>query len=110
MGLPRLVPACELVSFFPFHPIPNDSSPSSRLKKQNCPGPSPEAECEACKSTNIPFSCELYYARRRARELRSVAFLFYPPSASYLTIRSEINAALNGFSVASGSSSLSVSS
>lgn len=113
-----------MVSFFPFHPIPNDSSPPSRLKKIKCLQPSPEAKCEACKSAKIPCRFrdrERYFAERSraiagpnsgvyASELRSVAFLLRPPSASYLTIRSESNPALDGFSVASGSSSPSVSS
>ncbi|KIM45080.1 hypothetical protein M413DRAFT_329591 [Hebeloma cylindrosporum] len=105
---PRLVTSCD----------------NCRLKKIKCLQPSPEAKCEACKSAKIPCRFrdrERYFAERSraiagpnsgvyASELRSVAFPLHRPVASYLTIRSETNPALDGFSVASGSSSPSVSS
>ncbi|PPQ96810.1 hypothetical protein CVT26_006211 [Gymnopilus dilepis] len=88
---PRLVTSCD----------------NCRLKKIKCLQPSPEAKCEACKAAKIPCRFrdrERYFAERS----RAIAG---PNSGVYATeLRSEPNPALDAFSVASGSSSPSMSS
>ncbi|KAF8200739.1 hypothetical protein BJ912DRAFT_579336 [Pholiota molesta] len=86
---PRLVTSCD----------------NCRLKKIKCLQPSPEAKCEACKAAKIPCRFrdrERYFAERS----RAIAG---PNSGGYPTeLRSEPT--LDAFSVASGSSSPSISS
>ncbi|KAF8973183.1 hypothetical protein BDZ97DRAFT_1648656 [Flammula alnicola] len=88
---PRLVTSCD----------------NCRLKKIKCLQPSPEAKCEACKAAKIPCRFrdrERYFAERS----RAIAG---PNSGVYATeLRSEPNPSLDAFSVASGSSSPSISS
>ncbi|KAJ3492166.1 hypothetical protein NLJ89_g11272 [Agrocybe chaxingu] len=88
---PRLVTSCD----------------NCRLKKIKCLQPSPEAKCEACKAAKIQCRFrdrERYFAERS----RAIAG---PNSGVYATeLRSEPNPALDAFSVASGSSSPSMSS
>ncbi|KAF8875816.1 hypothetical protein CPB84DRAFT_1853176 [Gymnopilus junonius] len=88
---PRLVTSCD----------------NCRLKKIKCLQPSPETKCEACKAAKIPCRFrdrERYFAERS----RAIAG---PNSGVYATeLRSEPNPALDAFSVASGSSSPSISS
>ncbi|KAH9485202.1 hypothetical protein JR316_0002109 [Psilocybe cubensis] len=88
---PRLVTSCD----------------NCRLKKIKCLQPSPESKCEACKAAKI--ACrfrdrERYFAERS----RAIAG---PNSSVYATeLRSEPSSTLDAFSVASGSSSPSLSS
>ncbi|KAF9047364.1 hypothetical protein BJ165DRAFT_1414677 [Panaeolus papilionaceus] len=88
---PRLVTSCD----------------NCRLKKIKCLQPSPETKCEACKAAKIPCRFrdrERYFAERS----RAIAG---PNSSSYASeLRPEPHAALDAFSVASGSSSPSLSS
>ncbi|PPQ98406.1 hypothetical protein CVT24_004085 [Panaeolus cyanescens] len=87
---PRLVTSCD----------------NCRLKKIKCLQPSPETKCEACKAAKIPCRFrdrERYFAERS----RAIAG---PNSGSYAAeLRPEPHA-LDAFSVASGSSSPSLSS
>ncbi|KAF9528513.1 hypothetical protein CPB83DRAFT_854295 [Crepidotus variabilis] len=88
---PRLVTSCD----------------NCRLKKIKCLQPSPESKCEACKAAKIPCRFrdrERYFAERS----RAIAG---PNSSVYASeLRSDGKPALDAFSVASGSSSPSISS
>ncbi|KAF8995469.1 hypothetical protein BDQ17DRAFT_1392227 [Cyathus striatus] len=89
---PRLVTSCD----------------NCRLKKIKCLQPSPEAKCEACKSAKIPCRFrdrERYFAERSRAIAGPNANAGYSPES-----RPETNAGLDAFSVASSSSSPSLSS
>ncbi|KAF5386139.1 hypothetical protein D9615_002347 [Tricholomella constricta] len=88
---PRLVTSCD----------------NCRLKKIKCLQPSPETKCEACKASKIPCRFrdrERYFAERS----RAIAG---PNVGTYVDEqRTEVNPALDAFSIASGSSSPALSS
>lgn len=86
---PRLVTSCD----------------NCRLKKIKCLQPSPESKCDACKTAKIPCRFrdrERYFAERS----RAIA----GPTSYGADFRAEANPALDAFSVASSSSSPSLSS
>ncbi|KAF8160904.1 hypothetical protein B0H34DRAFT_357108 [Crassisporium funariophilum] len=106
---PRLVTSCD----------------NCRLKKIKCLQPSPETKCEACKAAKIPCRFrdrERYFAERSraiagpnsgsyATEMRCVPLtLGHEHTSNTFIPRPEPSAALDAFSVASGSSSPSISS
>jgi len=89
---PRLVTSCD----------------NCRLKKIKCLQPSPETKCEACKSAKIPcrFRDRERYFAERSRAIAGPGM----NSPSYGSEpRHEVNPALDAFSVASSSSSPSIS-
>ncbi|KAJ3526235.1 hypothetical protein NMY22_g10249 [Coprinellus aureogranulatus] len=91
---PRLVTSCD----------------SCRLKKIKCIQPSPETKCEACKVAKVPcrFKDRERYFAERSRAIAGPSANIH--SSSYgVEQRHEQNPALDAFSVASSSSSPSLS-
>jgi len=88
---PRLVTSCD----------------NCRLKKIKCLQPSPESKCEACKAAKIPcrFRDRERYFAERSRAIAGPSLPNYEGEA-----QSEAHRALDSFSVASSSSSPSISS